>query len=399
MKTKTKKEIKTTAKKRIRHTTESQPVVQPTPPAEIPPYPLWFRRISLYGIILLILFLIPIVCDPYTGFAELSRGIFFIVGGLLSLIWLSYGLYRAFRYFTKRALCFLWLLFIIGIGLTLCPLYVRARLWRNYMNCRSICFLVVLGLIVGHGLLTVFWKRARKIGWFIFYLGMFVMIPAPQYIYDKMTGNDVPIKIDQGNNVFEVVRERQADVFKPIIYLYPEEETEVFVSLGDVDRLTHTYPPYELGWRVVAEPDGNLTEVRTNRKLYALYWEGRSAVPPIISEGFVVAGKDTISFLEEKLPLLGLNEREAEEFIIYWLPQLESNHYNLIRFLTMDEQEKDMPLKVTPTPDTVIRVMMAFKPLVRPVKIAEQKLPETPERNGFVVVEWGGTKLGTDLIQ
>ena len=379
-KTKTKKEIKTTAKKRTRHTTESQPVVQPTPSPEIPPYPLWFRRISLYGIIsLLILFLIV---RAYDRPVELYEGMFFVVAGLLSLIWFSYGLYRAFRYFTKRALCFLWLLFIIGIGLMLCPPDVQTRLWRNYMNYQGISFLVVLGLIIGHGLLTLFWKRTRKIGWFIFYLGMFIMISVPQYIH-----------------VFEIVRERQAYAFKPIIYLYPEEETEVFVSLGNVDRLTHTYPPYELGWRVIAKPDGNLTEVRTNRELYALYWEGRSASTQYITEGFVVAGKDTISFLEEKLPLLGLNAREMEEFIIYWLPQLESNPYNLIRFLPMEEQEKEMPLTVTPKPDTVIRVMMAFKPLIRPVKVAEQKLPETPERNGFVVVEWGGTKIGTDLLQ
>ena len=40
---------------------------------------------------------------------------------------------------------------------------------------------------------------------------------------------------------------------------------------------------------------------------------------------------------EEKLAILGLNEREAEEFIIYWLPKLESNKYNYIRFATEEE--------------------------------------------------------------
>ena len=213
------------------------------------------------------------------------------------------------------------------------------------------------------------------------------------------TDSTISTKNDPQNNNQPRRRHYPRGARKPIIYLYPTEETEVLVSLGNVDRLTHTYPPYELGWRVIAKPDGNLTEVRTNRELYALYWEGRSASTQYITEGFVVAGKDTISFLEEKLPLLGLNAREMEEFIIYWLPQLESNPYNLIRFLPMEEQEKEMPLTVTPKPDTVIRVMMAFKPLIRPVKVAEQKLPETPERNGFVVVEWGGTKIGTDLLR
>ena len=39
-----------------------------------------------------------------------------------------------------------------------------------------------------------------------------------------------------------------------------------------------------------------------------------------IKEGFIVKGKDTITFLKEKLAQLGLNEREANEFIIYSLP-------------------------------------------------------------------------------
>ena len=36
------------------------------------------------------------------------------------------------------------------------------------------------------------------------------------------------------------------------------------------------------------------------------------------SEGFVVKGEDSAAFLEEKLEILGLNYKEAEEFIIYW---------------------------------------------------------------------------------
>ena len=35
--------------------------------------------------------------------------------------------------------------------------------------------------------------------------------------------------------------------------------------------------------------------------------------------------------------MLGLNDREAEEFIVYWLPKLEENKYNLIRFETAEE--------------------------------------------------------------
>lgn len=100
-------------------------------------------------------------------------------------------------------------------------------------------------------------------------------------------------------------------------------------------------------------------------------------------------------FFEEKLEILGLNYREAEEFIIYWLPELEQNPYNYIRFATMEEIVENMPLFVSGNPDTVIRVLMEYQPLEEPIEVKEQKL-QAPKREGFTVVEWGGTRLKDD---
>ena len=180
--------------------------------------------------------------------------------------------------------------------------------------------------------------------------------------------------------------------YKPIIYLYPTEETNVTVKVGNPQNLTHTYPKYENSWEVKAKPNGDLVDLKTGRNLYALYWEGKNTVEPSMEEGFVVKGEDTIYFLEEKLEILGLNEREAEEFIVYWLPKLEENKYNFIRFQTKEEINKNMPLEITPQPDTVIRIVMEYKKLENPIEVQEQKL-ETPEREGFTVVDWGGTEI------
>ena len=59
---------------------------------------------------------------------------------------------------------------------------------------------------------------------------------------------------------------------------------------------------------------------------------------------------------------------------------MENNKYNLIRFETIEEQNENMLLNITPTPDTVIRVMMDWKSTDEPIDIPEQKLT-TPERN------------------
>lgn len=179
---------------------------------------------------------------------------------------------------------------------------------------------------------------------------------------------------------------------KPIIYIYPQQETEVTVKVGNPQTLTHTYPKYENEWKVLAKPNGDLKDLKTGRNLYALYWEGINTVESNMNEGFIVKGEDTIKFLEEKLEILGLNEREAEEFIVYWLPKLESNKYNFIRFQTEEEINNNMPLEITPKPDTVIRILMEFKGIEEPIQIQEQKL-STPQREGFTVVEWGGTEI------
>ena len=179
---------------------------------------------------------------------------------------------------------------------------------------------------------------------------------------------------------------------KPVIYIYPEHDMNVSIKLLNKDRLTVTYPKYINGWNVFAKTNGTLID-STGRELYSLYYEVDNTYNYQVTDtGFIVKGEDTISFLEEKLSLLGLNSKEAEEFIIYWLPILQSNKYNYIRFATQEEINANMELEITPKPDNLIRIVMTYKGLEKPIKVKEQKL-KTPSRAGYTVVEWGGTEI------
>lgn len=191
----------------------------------------------------------------------------------------------------------------------------------------------------------------------------------------------------------------QAVLLKPIIYLYPEETTEVSVQLDYKGELLYTYPVYpQDGWNVSASPDGTLISLDTDKEYYALFWEGVPHQQLSIGEsGFVVKGEETVAFLEEALATLGLNRREAMEFIIFWQPRMQNNPYNLIHFST-EEYEALAGLTITPTPETIIRVMMVFEPLMTPIAIDQQNLSELKKvRKGFTVVEWGGTELKPHL--
>ena len=183
-------------------------------------------------------------------------------------------------------------------------------------------------------------------------------------------------------------------IYAPIIYLYDEQGREVNVKLNIDGELTCTYPAYGDGWTVKTSPDGTLTDAN-GRKYEYLFWEADARMDPDTSRGFCVKGSDTAAFLEKALSELGLSDTEANTFIMYWLPQMESNPYNVICFQT-EAYENAAKLEVDPLPDTVIRVNMFFYASDEYVKIEEQDLssmnPSLEERKGFVLVEWGGEK-------
>lgn len=178
---------------------------------------------------------------------------------------------------------------------------------------------------------------------------------------------------------------------KPVIYLYPTSEQSVSVKLDYYGELTCTYPEYKNGWNVIAKPDGTLTNIEDKREYSYLYWEGISKNQWDMSKGFVIKGEDTKEFLQEKLEYMGLTPKEYNEFIVYWLPIMQENKYNLITFAGED-YENLAKLNITPKPDSILRVMMLFKSLDKPIEVEAQEI-KSFERKGFTVVEWGGREV------
>lgn len=205
------------------------------------------------------------------------------------------------------------------------------------------------------------------------------------------------IKINNKMNDEEFLRQKDGvgvmHIEAPIIYLYDENEREVSVKLNFDGDLTCTYPAYDdTGWTVKTSADGTLTD-RNGRSYEYLFFEADLGFTPDTKKGFCVKGEDTAAFLEEALSELGLTEKEANTFIMYWLPQMEKNPYNVICF-QKETYENAVGLDVQPAPDTIIRVNMYFYPSDEYTDIDEQDLssmnPSVEERKGLVLVEWGG---------
>jgi hypothetical protein len=180
-----------------------------------------------------------------------------------------------------------------------------------------------------------------------------------------------------------------AECGKPVIYLYPEETTEVSVKLK-LDKFTYSEPDYGTGWQVVAKPNGQLTEIKSGEIYPYLFWEGfGSGSVEENKKGFVIKKENVHDFLVSKLTELGLNDKESTDFREFWEPKMQTSPYYFVTFYNTADMNVIAPLFVNPKPNTIIRILMDYKPLIEPIQV-EPQIFKTPIRKGFTVVEWGG---------
>ena len=181
-------------------------------------------------------------------------------------------------------------------------------------------------------------------------------------------------------------------VKKPVIYLYPKENMDISVKLNlKNSKFTTIYPKFNDKniWNVKAKPNGDI--LINNRTYPYLFWEAKSYSSQETDEGFIVTKENAEKFLEEKLEILGLNEKEKTDFITFWLPVLLRNKLNLCTFQSKKFFD-NIELNITPKPDSLIRVFLTIKKLDNSINIKEQKLVSN-ERKGFTVIEWGGSNI------
>ncbi len=192
---------------------------------------------------------------------------------------------------------------------------------------------------------------------------------------------------------------------KPVIYLYADEpQIEAHVELElKTGEMTTTWP-YAVqngdvySWDVISCDDGTIFDADGNEYSY-LFWEAKDYGTHSFDQGFCVAGEDTAEFLRETLSEIGLTPKEYNEFIVYWLPKMQDNAYNIITFEGLDPEDAyntNNRLSVTDEDgneaDSMLRIMMVWKAADEAVEIEAQEF-ETFERKGFTVVEWGGTEV------
>jgi len=199
--------------------------------------------------------------------------------------------------------------------------------------------------------------------------------------------------------------------YKPVIYIYNnngQARAELTINNG---AMTAEYPKHDelvdnkYIWKVNTTPDGTIITENGNEYSY-IFWEAENYEPYEFKDGFCVKGEDTEEFLKSSLKSLNLLPREYNEFIVYWLPQMQNNKYNIIRFYginpsdTTDPYLNLKPLEVYDNNNQLItnqlRVLMVWYSSDKPVDLEEQKLEKFAiVRNNATptVIEWGGEQI------
>ncbi len=206
---------------------------------------------------------------------------------------------------------------------------------------------------------------------------------------------------------------------KPVIYLYPPKPTQVIIRFARPVNISKAIPFFQDKWDVLANPDGTLYDLQPQLtdcgkidytekdSEYAqaaclagtypyLFWAGQATGDyPETSGGWVVPKSEVSGFLERRLEEIGLNRKERQDMMEYWVQELLSKNapYYRISFFQTEEMNKFIPMQVVPQPDATIRVFLDWSPLAsQPPVLPKPQILHYAARRGFTLVEWGGLK-------
>ncbi len=177
---------------------------------------------------------------------------------------------------------------------------------------------------------------------------------------------------------------------KPVIYLYPPKPTDLIVSLAPQGGFSYTEPVYNKGWRVTANPDGQLVNKDDGKTYPYLFWEGRGGLYAAPEKNWVIAKDQVETFLNNTLVKMNLNAQETKDFIEFWLPRMQEKPFYRIGFHGTQMMDTLAPMSLSVKPDHTFRILMDYTPLETNEPANPPTVLPKANRSGFTVIEWGG---------
>lgn len=175
-------------------------------------------------------------------------------------------------------------------------------------------------------------------------------------------------------------------VYKPNIYIYPTEKTqlEVKINFPMGGNIITSIPEYGQGWNIAVDTNGLID----NTYSYLFY---ESIQPDIwqVNYGWITKSDQLESFFRQNMSEYGFEGREIDDFIDYWIPKLDNYAFYSIYPQTERTITNVIKIDFSKQPDTMLRLFYVIKGHNQmPDELIEPTI-ESFERNGFAVTEWG----------
>ena len=176
-------------------------------------------------------------------------------------------------------------------------------------------------------------------------------------------------------------------VYKPNIYIYPEEEIYLNVTLEfpKGGKVVISIPEYGNGWDISVDING-----RINGEFDYLFYE--SIQPDVwqLEKGWVIKRENLKDFFIENMAEFGFVGREVQDFIDYWIPRLTASDFYAIYPQTNNLIDSVIELNTSKEPDNVLRLFYVIQETNEQTNTNLPQPEITPfNREGFFITEWG----------
>lgn len=177
-----------------------------------------------------------------------------------------------------------------------------------------------------------------------------------------------------------------AHVRKPNLYIYPNNNISLFVEIdfpkgGDI---VESIPEYNDFWSIEVEPTGKI-----NNDYDYLYYE--CDVPSFEQKeyGWIIKQDNLKIFFDDNLKQSGFNEKEKNDFLEYWIPELVNYKYYEIYPQYIATLDKVIKINFSIEPNNFYR--LCYLIIGRDDNNLKLKEPEieSATRLDYFAVEWG----------
>ncbi len=174
-------------------------------------------------------------------------------------------------------------------------------------------------------------------------------------------------------------------VYKPNVYIYPEQETFLSLQLGfpKGGGVIASIPEYGNGWSVTVTPNGKIDGTYDY-----LFYESEQPDVWQTKKGWCVKQDSLSTFFTQNLREYGFKGREINDFTEYWVPRLQQTDYYILYPQTYETINSVIELTFSETPDNLLRLFYVVQESNKNISIDAPAISAF-NRQGYFVTEWG----------